>query len=397
MNKLCVRDVTLRGKRVLMRVDFNVPLRDAVVSNDARIRAALPTLQYVLAQQPRSLILLSHLGRPKGSYDARWSLGPVARRLEQLCGSKVHFISDCAGPLTRSALAQLPPGGIALLENTRFEPGETSNDPALSRSLAELADLFVNDAFGAAHRVHASTVGVAAHLPAVAGLLMERELDYLATALEQPERPFIAILGGAKVSDKIRVIEALLQKVDWLLIGGGMANTFLRAQGLEVGDSLVEDEAVPVAAELLRRGGEKLVLPVDAIIGDSFAGDANCRTIDVNDGVPAGWAIYDIGPQTTENLRQLVASSRAILWNGPMGVFELAPFAQGSNALAAMLAAATQGGAMTIIGGGDSAAAVENAGFADAVSHLSTGGGASLEMLEGRVLPGVAALDDRPA
>ncbi len=397
MNKLCVRDVTLSGKRVLMRVDFNVPLSDGVVSNDARIRAALPTLQYVLEQQPRSLILLSHLGRPKGVFDARWSLGPVAQRLEQLCGRKVHFISDCGGPLTRSSLALLPPGGMALLENTRFEPGETSNDPVLSQSLAELAELFVNDAFGAAHRAHASTVGVAAHLPAVAGLLMERELDYLATALEQPERPFVAILGGAKVSDKIRVIEALLQKVDRLLIGGGMANTFLRAQGLATGDSLVEDEAVPVAAELLGRGGEKLVLPVDAIIGDSFSSDANCRTIDVNDGVPAGWAIYDIGPKTIENMRQLMANSLAIIWNGPMGVFELAPFAQGSNALAAMLAAATQAGAMTIIGGGDSAAAVENAGFADTVTHISTGGGASLEMLEGRVLPGVEALDERPA
>ena len=397
MNKMGVRDVSLSGKRVLLRVDFNVPLSDGAVSNDARIRAALPTLQYVLSQKPQALILLSHLGRPQGVFDARWSLAPVAERLEHLLDHKIHFGTDCGGPLTRSSLALLPSGGILLLENTRFEPGETSNDPAFSCSLAELADLFVNDAFGAAHRAHASTVGVATQLPAVAGLLMERELDYLATALEQPERPFVAILGGAKVTDKIRVIEALLQKVDRLLIGGGMANTFFRAQDLATGDSLVEEDAVPVAAGLLQRGGEKLVLPVDAVIGDSFSGEANCRNIEVRAGVPEGWAIYDIGPRTVENFGQILSNARTVVWNGPMGVFELPPFAKGSNALAALLAAATQAGATTIIGGGDSAAAVEEAGFADAVTHISTGGGASLEMLEGRELPGVEALDDRPA
>ena len=397
MNKMGVRDVTLSGKRVLMRIDFNVPLSDGAVSNDARIRAALPTLLYVLAQKPQALILLSHLGRPKGVFDARWSLAPIAARLEQLLDEKIHFVTDCGGPITRSSLALLPSSGILLLENTRFEPGETSNDPTFSRSLAELADLFVNDAFGAAHRAHASTVGVAALLPAVAGLLMERELDYLATALEQPERPFVAILGGAKISDKIRVIEALLQKVDRLLIGGGMANTFFRAQGLATGDSLVEEDAVAVAAGLLQRSGEKLLLPVDAVIGDSFSGEANCRNIEVSAGVPEGWAIYDIGPRTVENFGLQLNNARTVVWNGPMGVFELPPFAKGSNALAALLAAATQAGATTIIGGGDSAAAVEDAGFADAVTHISTGGGASLEMLEGRALPGVEALDDRSA
>ena len=397
MNKMGVRDVSLSGKRVLLRVDFNVPLSDGAVSNDARIRAALPTLQYVLSQKPQALILLSHLGRPQGVFDARWSLAPVAERLEHLLDNKIHFGTDCGGQISRSSLALLPPGGILLLENTRFEPGETSNDPAFSCSLAELADLFVNDAFGAAHRAHASTVGVATQLPAVAGLLMERELDYLATALEQPERPFVAILGGAKVSDKIRVIEALLQKVDRLLIGGGMANTFFRAQDLATGDSLVEEDVVSVAAGLLQRGGEKLVLPVDAVIGDSFSDEANCRNIEVRAGVPEGWAIYDIGPRTVENFGQILSNARTVVWNGPMGVFELPPFARGSNALAALLAAATQAGATTIIGGGDSAAAVEEAGFADAVTHISTGGGASLEMLEGRELPGVEALDDRPA
>ena len=396
MNKLGICDVTLSGKRVLMRVDFNVPLGDGAVNNDVRIRAALPTLQYVLAQEPQALILLSHLGRPKGAFDARWSLAPVAERLGQLLDEKIHFIADCGGPITRSSLALLPPGGIMLLENTRFEPGESSNDPAFSRSLAELADLFVNDAFGAAHRAHASTVGVATQLPAVAGLLMERELDYLSTALEQPERPFVAILGGAKVTDKIRVIDALLQKVDRLLIGGGMANTFFRAQGLATGDSLVEEDAVALAAGLLQRGGKKLLLPVDAVIGDSFSSEANCHNIEVSAGVPEGWAIYDIGPRTVEYFGQQLNNARTVVWNGPMGVFELPPFAKGSNGLAALLAAATRAGATTIIGGGDSAAAVEDAGFADAVTHISTGGGASLEMLEGRALPGVEALDDRP-
>lgn len=395
MNKQSVRDVSLTGKRVLMRVDFNVPLREGAVSNDARIRAAIPTLQYVLECRPRALVLLSHLGRPKGRVDPRWSLRPVAAKLEELLGREVRFVADCGGPLTRSALATLPEGAILLLENTRFEPGETSNDPAFARSLASLAEIFVNDAFGAAHRAHASTVGVADCLPAVAGLLMERELDYLATALENPRRPFVAILGGAKVSDKIRVIETLLQRVDRLLIGGGMANTFFRARGLDLGASLVEEEAVDVAASLLKQHAGRIVLPVDAVLGDSYSEDANVRRAGLDEGVPPGWAIYDIGPATLQRFAAELRDARTIVWNGPMGVFELAPFARGSNEVAALLAGATASGATTIVGGGDSAAAVEAAGLAASVTHISTGGGASLEMLEGRVLPGVEALDDR--
>ncbi len=395
MNKQSVRDVSLTGKRVLMRVDFNVPLRDGVVGNDARIRAAIPTLQFVLERGPKALVLLSHLGRPKGRMDPRWSLQPVALRLQELLGRETHFIADCGGPLTQSALATSPGEGILLLENTRFDPGETSNDPALASSLASLADIFVNDAFGAAHRAHASTVGVAQYLPAVGGLLMERELDYLATALESPRRPFVAILGGAKVSDKIRVIEALLQKVDRLLIGGGMANTFFRAGGLDLGASLVEEDAVKTAATLLKQHGDRIVLPVDAVLGDSFSEDANVRCIGLNENVPPGWAIYDIGPATLRQFATELRDARTIVWNGPMGVFELAPFARGSNEVAALLAEATASGATTIIGGGDSAAAVEAAGLAASVTHISTGGGASLEMLEGRVLPGVEALNDR--
>ncbi len=395
MNKQSVRDVSLTGKRVLMRVDFNVPLQDGVVSNDARIRAALPTLRYVLEQGPKALILLSHLGRPKGRPDPRWSLKPVAGRLMELLGRDLTFVSDCGGPITRSSLARLPDGAILLLENTRFEPGETSNDPDFARLLASLADIFVNDAFGAAHRAHASTVGVAQVLPAVGGLLMERELDYLATALEAPQRPFIAILGGAKVSDKIRVIETLLQKVDCLLIGGGMANTFFRAQGLETGASLVEEDAVKVAANLLQGHADRILLPTDAILGDSFSGNANTRCISLGEGVPPGWAIYDIGPGTVQQFAEALKEARTVVWNGPMGVFELPPFARGSNQIAALVAEATSSGATSIIGGGDSAAAVEAAGFASSVSHISTGGGASLEMLEGRLLPGVEALNDR--
>ena len=397
MNKQSVRDVSLTGKRVLMRVDFNVPLRDGVVSNDARIRAAIPTLQYVLERAPKALVLLSHLGRPNGRVEPRWSLKPVVGRLQELLGRELQFAADCGGPVTQSSLAALPEEGTLLLENTRFDPGETSNDPAFARSLASLADVFVNDAFGAAHRAHASTVGVARFLPAVGGLLMERELDYLATALEAPRRPFVAILGGAKVSDKIRVIKALLQKVDRLLIGGGMANTFFRAQGIDTGASLVEEDAVEIAATLLEQQGDGIILPSDAILGDSFSENAEVRCIRLNEGVPPGWAIYDIGPATLQQFAAELRDARTIVWNGPMGVFELPPFARGSNEVAALLAAATRSGATTITGGGDSAAAVEAAGLAASVTHISTGGGASLEMLEGRVLPGVEALDDRHA
>ena len=395
MNKMSIRDVSLAGKRVLLRVDFNVPLRDGEVGNDARIRAALRTLQHALAQGPKALILLSHLGRPKGAADPRLSLKPVANCLAGLLDGDVLFVPDCAGPLTRSSLDQAAPGSVLLLENTRFEPGETINDPKFAAALASLADLFVNDAFGAAHRAHATTVGVAGHLPSVAGLLMERELDYLATALEQPARPFIAILGGAKVSDKIRVIEALLKKVDRLLIGGGMANTFFRAQGMDTAESLVEEDAIDMASRLLRDNGDRLILPVDVVAGDSFSADAEISTFAAGADLPAGLAIYDIGPKTIDRFGTELRGARTVVWNGPVGVFELPPFAKGSIAVAGLLAQATRAGATTIVGGGDSAAAVEAAGLATAMTHISTGGGASLEMLEGRTLPGVAALDDR--
>lgn len=395
MNKKTIRDVDLAGKRVLVRVDFNVPVENGIITNDKRIREAVPTIQYLLEKKPKAVILMSHFGRPKGGPDPEFSLAPVAPALAKLIGRDVAFAGDCVGPVAENALAQLPDGGVLLLENTRFHAGETRNDAEMSRQLAALGDIFVNDAFGSAHRAHASTVGVTDYLPAVAGFLMEKEIDYLATAIDNPKRPFIAILGGAKVSDKIAVIEALLGKVDKLLIGGGMANTFFKAQGHTLGKSLVEPDAVNTAAELLAKGSDKLVLPVDAVIGEKFENDTATQIINVASGVPGEWSIYDIGPKTVELFRQHLASAKTVVWNGPMGVFEMPNFAKGTNAVAQLLADATANGAITIIGGGDSASAVENAGFADKVTHISTGGGASLEMLEGQTLPGVAALQDR--
>lgn len=395
MNKKTIRDVDLAGKRVLVRVDFNVPVENGIITNDKRIREAVPTIQYLLEKKPKAVILMSHFGRPKGGPDPEFSLAPVAPALAKFIGRDVAFAGDCVGPVAENALAQLPDGGVLLLENTRFHAGETRNDAEMSRQLAALGDIFVNDAFGSAHRAHASTVGVTDYLPAVAGFLMEKEIDYLATAIENPKRPFIAILGGAKVSDKIAVIEALLGKVDKLLIGGGMANTFFKAQGHTLGKSLVEPDAVNTAAELLAKGSDKLVLPVDAVIGEKFENDTATQIINVASGVPGEWSIYDIGPKTVELFRQHLASAKTVVWNGPMGVFEMPNFAKGTNAVAQLLADATANGAITIIGGGDSASAVENAGFADKVTHISTGGGASLEMLEGQTLPGVAALQDR--
>lgn len=395
MNKMTIRDIDLKDKRVLVRVDFNVPLDGQTITDDTRIRAAVPTLKYILDQKPRYVALMSHLGRPKEGRDPKFSLRPVAPALAKLLGREVAFADDCVGEPAESAAAALPSGGVLLLENTRYHKGEEKNDPELSAQMAKLGDVFVMDAFGSAHRAHSSTVGVTEHLPSVAGFLMEKEINYLASAIESPQRPFVAILGGAKVSDKIAVIESLLTKCDRLLIGGGMANTFFKAQAYAIGNSLVEDEALDTAKSLLAKSGNKLILPTDAVLGDKFADDSQTRVIAVISGVPDGWSIYDIGPETLKRFEEVLSTARTVVWNGPMGVFEKTPFANGTREVAKMLAKRTSEGAVTIIGGGDSVAAIEEAGLADKITHISTGGGASLEMLEGKVLPGVAALRDR--
>jgi 3-phosphoglycerate kinase len=395
MNKQTIRDIDLKGKRVLVRVDFNVPLENGNVSDDTRVRAAVPTLKAILDQQPRYVVLMSHLGRPKGGPDPKYSLAPVAPVLADLLGHSVAFSANTVGAEVESVADALPDGGVLLVENTRFFPGEEKNDLELAKQMAALGDVFVNDAFGSAHRAHSSTVGVTDYLPSVAGLLMEKEINYLASALENPQRPFVAILGGAKVSDKIAVIESLLGKVDKLLIGGGMANTFLKAQGKSMGGSLVEEGSVELARELLAKAGGKIELPSDGVLGDKFDADANKQTVSLAQGVPDGWAMYDIGPETVGRYKQILSDAKTVVWNGPMGVFELAPFAEGTVAIAKALAEITKSGAITIVGGGDSAAAIEQAGLADDITHLSTGGGASLEMLEGKTLPGVAALKDK--
>jgi phosphoglycerate kinase len=392
VNKKTIRDIDLTGKRVLVRVDFNVPIKDGRVSDDTRVRAAVPTLKYILDQKPRYLALMSHLGRPKGGPDPKYSLAPVVPVLAGLLGVNVAFAEDCVGETAKKAAAALPVGGVLLLENTRFHPTEEKNDLDLARQLAELGDVYVNDAFGSAHRAHSSTEGVAHFLPAVSGFLMEKELAYLVNAIESPERPFVAILGGAKVSDKIAVIESLLTKCDKLLIGGGMANTFFKAQGIAMGDSLVEDEVLGTAKALLGKSGGKLVLPEEVVIADAFDNAANSKVIKISDGVPAGWRVLDIGPATVEAFRRVIIDAKTIVWNGPMGVFEMENFAKGTFQIAQLLA---ESGATTIIGGGDSVAAVQQAGLADRMSHISTGGGASLELLEGKELPGVVALNDR--
>ena len=397
MDKLTVRDLRdeqLRGKRALVRVDFNVPL-DAGrhVTDDTRIRAAIPTIEYLLAHGAR-VILMSHLGRPKGAPEAKYSLAPVAERLRELLpGRTVQFVE--ATDTDEALRATHGPAEVVLLENTRFLPGEEKNDEALARSLATLGDLYVNDAFGSAHRAHASTEGVARFLrPAVAGLLMEKELQYLGGALTHPQRPFVAILGGSKISGKIDVIEQLLPKVDRMLIGGAMACTFFRAMGLETGKSLVEADKVDLAAKLLERGGDKLVLPVDALVAPTMDDTGKAHAVK-RDAVPANEAMFDIGPESTKLFVQHIMSAKTVLWNGPMGVFEKPPFDAATKAIAKSLAGATKKGATTIVGGGDSAAAVAEAGLESEMSHVSTGGGASLEFLEGKVLPGVDALDDR--
>ncbi len=389
-NKKTVRDVEVAGKKVLVRVDFNVPLKEGQVADDTRIRAAIPTIEYLL-QNGAAVVLMSHLGRPKGKRVPALSLRPVASHLSALLGLAVAFAEDCVGAPAVAAKAALRPGEVLLLENTRFHPEEKKNDPEFARQLAADCSLFVNDAFGSAHRAHASTVGVARYLPAVAGFLMEKELRYLGQALEAPQRPFVAILGGAKISDKIGVIRNLLGKADAILIGGGMANTFFAAQGFQMGDSLVETDAIETARGLLAEAGDKLHLPVDVVLADAFAADANRKTMPVGD-VPAGWRVLDIGPETVHAFGEVIRTARTVVWNGPMGVFELPPFAEGTFGVAKAVA---ESDAVSIVGGGDSVAAIHQSGLADKITHLSTGGGASLEMLEGKVLPGVAALQDR--
>ena len=391
MNKKTVRDIDFTGKRALVRVDFNVPLKDGKVTDDTRIRASLPTIQYLIDKGAK-VILMSHLGRPKGKPTPEFSLGPAALRLGELLGRPVKLAMDCIGPVAESAVNMLQPGDVLLLENLRFHAEEEANDAAFAQKLAALGDIYVNDAFGCAHRAHASTEGVAHYLPAIGGFLMERELEYLGRALESPRRPFVAILGGAKISDKIKVIENLLGKVDRLLIGGGMANTFLKAKGLAVGDSLVEDGSLGEAQRLMAQAGDRLLLPTDAVVADAFAADARSQIVTVH-AVPAGWRILDIGPDTITRYKVALTGAHTVVWNGPMGVFEFPRFAEGTKAIAKVLAELPD--ATTVIGGGDSAAAVEQAGLADKMTHISTGGGASLEFLEGRVLPGVAALMDK--
>ncbi len=391
MNKKTVRDIDLKGKRVLMRVDFNVPMANGVVTDDKRIRAALPTIQYVL-DQGASLILMSHLGRPKGTgFDPEFSLKPAAEALSKLLGRPVQMAPDCIGPEVEAMAKALQPGDVLMLENTRFHKGEEKNDLEMARQLAALGDVYVNDAFGSAHRAHASTEGVARFLPAVSGFLMEQELEYLSRATENPAHPYVAILGGAKISDKIAVVENLLAKCDKLIIGGGMANTFLAAKGYDMGDSLVETGSLALAQEIMAKAGDKLVLPVDAVVADKFDAEANSMVVDV-DKVPAGWRVLDIGPKSIEKFGEILKTAKLVVWNGPMGVFEFPKFAEGTFAIARLLAELD---AITVIGGGDSASAVKKAGVAKKMTHVSTGGGASLEFLEGKVLPGVAALNDK--
>ncbi|MFQ6057717.1 MAG: phosphoglycerate kinase [Anaerolineae bacterium] len=389
MRKKTIRDLDVEGKRVLVRVDFNVPLAEHKVADDTRIVATLPTIRYLL-DHGAALILMSHLGRPKGKVVPEMRMDPVAERLRELLGQPVKKLDDCVGPQVEAAVKAMKPGEVLLLENLRFHAAEERNDPRFARQLASLADIYVNDAFGTAHRAHASTEGVAHYLPAVAGFLMEKELAFLGQALVAPEHPFIALLGGAKVSDKMGVIENLLPRVEALLIGGGMANTFLKARGYEVGQSLVEDDRLEEARGLLAEAGGKLVLPVDVVVAEEFSAQAQWRVVDAGE-VPPQWRIMDIGPRTVAFFKEKLAEARTVVWNGPLGVFEFAPFAQGTFAIARALAELK---ATTIIGGGDSAAAVERAGVADRMTHISTGGGASLEFLEGKELPGVAALQD---
>ena len=390
MNKKTVKDIDLKNKRVLMRVDFNVPMADGKVTDDKRIKAALPTIQYVL-EQGASLMLMSHLGRPKGGSDPEFSLRAASEALATLLNRPVQMAPDCVGAEVEAMAKALKPGDVLMLENTRFHKGEEKNDLDLAKQMASLGEVYVNDAFGSAHRAHSSTEGIARFLPAVSGFLMEQELEYLGRAVANPEHPYVAILGGAKISDKILVVETLASKCDKLIIGGGMANTFLAAKGFNMQDSLVEAESLETAKTLLAKLGDKLVLPVDAVIADKFDAEANTQTVDV-DSIPAGWRMLDVGPKTIEAYKAVIGTAKLVVWNGPVGVFEMPKFAEGTFALARMMA---ESKAVTVIGGGDSASAVKKAGVAKQMTHVSTGGGASLEFLEGKELPGVAALLDK--
>lgn len=393
MNKKTLHDLDVEGKRVFCRVDFNVPMKNGEVTDDTRIKAALPTINY-LSENGAIVILASHLGRPKGEVKEDLRLDPVAECLSDLIDKDVVKTDSVYGKEVHEAISQISDGDILLIENVRFEAGEEKNDQDLAEAFAEMADLYVNDAFGAAHRAHASTTGVAEKLPAAAGFLMEKEIAVLGKALENPERPFTAIIGGAKVKDKINVIDHLLDKVDNLIIGGGLAYTFIKAQGHEIGKSLLEEDKIDLAKEFMQKAEDKgvnLVLPKDAVVADDFSETANTKIVDINE-IPADWEALDIGPKTRETYEQIVADSKLVIWNGPMGVFEYEAFAGGTKAVAEALAN-TEG--YTVIGGGDSAAAVEKFGFAEDMDHVSTGGGASLEFMEGKVLPGVQALDDK--
>ena len=394
MNKKTIRDIDVAGKKVLVRCDFNVPLdADKNITDETRINAALPTIKYLL-DQGAALILCSHLGRPKGEFNMKYSLAPVAQRLSEKLGMEVKLAKDVVGPDAKALAAQVKPGQAILLENVRFMPGEEKNDPALAKELASMAEIYVSDAFGTVHRAHASTAGVAAYLPAVAGFLIGKELNFLGKAVTDPERPFVAILGGAKVKDKIGVITNLIEKVDTLLIGGGMAYTFMKATGGEIGNSLCDDERLSLALELLDKAkakGVKLLLPIDNVCGKEFNNDTE-QMICESGKIPEGWEGLDIGPKTVELFSKEIKAARTVVWNGPMGVFEMPNFAKGTLAIATAMA---ESDATTIIGGGDSAAAVTQMGLAGKMSHISTGGGASLEFLEGKTLPGVAALNDK--
>ena len=393
LNKKTVEDINVSGKKVLVRCDFNVPLKDGEITSDKRIVASLPTIKYLIDHNAK-VILCSHLGRPKGEFKPEFSLAPVAKRLSELLGKEVKMAKDVVGESAQALAAELKDGDVMLLENVRFHAEETKNDPEFSKALASLADIYVNDAFGSAHRAHSSTTGVAYYLPAVCGYLIQKEIEFMGGALENPKRPLVAILGGAKVSDKIGVINNLLDKVDTLIVGGGMAYTFFVAKGYHVGTSLVEEDKVELAKDMMNKAAEKgvkFLLPIDNVVGKEFDADTEYQTIN-SDEFPAGWMGLDIGPKTRELFADAVKGSGTVIWNGPMGVSEWDHFANGTIAVATAVA---ESGAISIIGGGDSAAAVQKLGFADKMSHISTGGGASLEFLEGKELPGIAALNDK--